>query len=555
MILERLIELRNRLADDPESGLTPAYHKRQKVKWVMEISEAGKFVAFLTTGEKKKEIKEFDTAYKKRTAAPDPYLFVDKREYVLGDGDDPKTATRHQLYKSLIRECAATVDHNALNAYLNFLESEEELQRAREEATTKEIGDSELLLPAVEGLILSNLAAPRRFWQEREDNAAGEKSSLEAECMVCGMYKAIARTHPVELLVGADRVALVTGNAQAFLSYGLSQSEIAPMCQTCARSYGEGLVWLLKNDANRIRINDVTWVFWTREPVEFNFASILTDPSPEDVRELLLAPQKGRRPSIEGNRFYALALSSNKSRLIVRNWMSVSLPEVEYNLAAYFQRQEVMDRNGNNSPIKLVGLAASMVRELKELPPQVLPILLNHALLGTPLPLSLLQRALGRARAERENVMTRPRAALIKMVLLSNSYSHEDIMPVLNPDHPNPAYHCGRLLALLDDVQRVAVGAKATLIDRYYGSASSTPATVFGSLLRSTQNHLGKLRKTKPGLHYFFDQALGDVISHIQEFPKTLTLPEQGLFALGFYQQKHHKKVEAPELEEAPDAE
>src|SRR5690606_2321566 len=114
-----------------------------------------------------------------------------------------------------------------------FLESSEELAKARKEAVER--GIDTLILPMVDGVVLSNLPGPRRFWQELQDNSANEKSSLNAECMTCGNVRSIARTHPVELLVGADRVSMVTGNAQSFLSYGLKQSEIAPMCQTCAR--------------------------------------------------------------------------------------------------------------------------------------------------------------------------------------------------------------------------------------------------------------------------------------------------------------------------------
>jgi CRISPR-associated protein Csd1 len=264
----------------------------------------------------------------------------------------------------------------------------------------------------------------------------------------------------------------------------------------------------------------------------------------------LRSPFAGATPAIDDNAFYALALSSNKSRLIVRNWLNVSLAEAKENLASYFERQQIVGREGEDAPVKLMALAGATVRDLKDRPPQVVPALMDNALTGTPLPFWLLQQAVARARAERENVkvMTRPRAALIKMVLLSQPHSEENIMPALNTDHPHPAYHCGRLLALLDDVQRNAVSARATLIDRYYGAASTTPATVFGALMRNAQNHLSKLRRLRPGLYIYFDRAIADVASHIEEFPTTLTLREQGLFALGFYQQKHRpRKEEAAE--------
>jgi hypothetical protein len=60
----------------------------------------------------------------------------------------------------------------------------------------------------------------------------------------------------------------------------------------------------------------------------------------------------------------------------------------------------------------------------------------------------------------------------------------------------HPAYKCGRLLAVIERIQSAAIGnPNATLTDRYYGSASTAPASVFGVLLRMTQPHLSKLRK------------------------------------------------------------
>ncbi len=99
----------------------------------------------------------------------------------------------------------------------------------------------------------------------------------------------------------------------------------------------------------------------------------------------------------------------------------------------------------------------------------------------------------------------------------------------------HPAYKCGRLLAVIERIQNASIGV-STLTDRYYGSASTTPASVFGVLLRMTQPHLSKLRRENAGLAIYYERALQDAMpSH---FPHTLTLVEQGLFALGYYHQR-----------------
>jgi CRISPR-associated protein Csd1 len=101
----------------------------------------------------------------------------------------------------------------------------------------------------------------------------------------------------------------------------------------------------------------------------------------------------------------------------------------------------------------------------------------------------------------------------------------------------HPAYKCGRLLAVIERIQRAAIGdPNATLTDRYYGSASTTPASVFGVLLRMTQPHLSKLRKQNQGQAIALERALQDAMP--DHFPTTLSQTEQGLFALGYYHQR-----------------
>jgi CRISPR-associated protein Csd1 len=99
------------------------------------------------------------------------------------------------------------------------------------------------------------------------------------------------------------------------------------------------------------------------------------------------------------------------------------------------------------------------------------------------------------------------------------------------------AYKCGRLLAVIERIQSAAIGnPNATLTDRYYGSASTAPARVFGVLLRLTQPHLSKLRKQREGLAIALERALQDAMP--DHFPTTLSQTEQGLFALGYYHQR-----------------
>ena len=113
----------------------------------------------------------------------------------------------------------------------------------------------------------------------------------------------------------------------------------------------------------------------------------------------------------------------------------------------------------------------------------------------------------------------------------------------LNEDHPSKAYQCGRLMAVLANLQYAALGdVGAGVVQRYYAAASATPALVLGRLTRLSQFHLGKLGKEKKGLAITIDRQIADIWVKIKDdLPRTLSLDDQSLFAMGFYQQKAHR--------------
>ena len=108
----------------------------------------------------------------------------------------------------------------------------------------------------------------------------------------------------------------------------------------------------------------------------------------------------------------------------------------------------------------------------------------------------------------------------------------------LDLNSSSPAYRCGRLLAVIESAQRLAIpGIKNTVVDRFYGTASTAPASVFSRLLSGVRPHLSKLERDRPGAYYALQRRLEDILAGISGFPRTLNLEEQGLFALGYYQQ------------------
>jgi hypothetical protein len=162
---------------------------------------------------------------------------------------------------------------------------------------------------------------------------------------------------------------------------------------------------------------------------------------------------------------------------------------------------------------------------------------------GGPYPQALLAALVGRLRAD--SAIRHERIAPIKACLVRNSRlkgQPKEVPVALNVHHPSPAYHCGRLLCLLDYIQGQAIrNVNAGLVKKYYTIASVQPFAIFGRLIAlTTKAHLPKLDGPEtPGLAQFCERQLRQIISQIGDcFPRTLNLEEQGEFALGFYQQK-----------------
>ncbi len=132
-------------------------------------------------------------------------------------------------------------------------------------------------------------------------------------------------------------------------------------------------------------------------------------------------------------------------------------------------------------------------------------------------------------------------------------------MVQLDASSQDPAYVCGRLLAVLERIQYAALGKTgSTITDRFYGKFSSAPASVVGTLFRKSQAHLAKLRKEKPGSEYALQGKLEEIQRPLTSFPRTLSLEQQGLFGLGYYHQRAQDRADAiarkQERDDAPPA-
>lgn len=542
MLLQRLVEFSRRIL------LPPSLYMYGCPEWVIALDSEGKPENMIRIPERMpiedNRISSVPFLGNLRTSNVRPLLFFDHGGYVLGIPSKPKQEARareqHAAFRALVQVAAEAIPRPEVQAVKLFYERWFDRLEA-----PKDYKPNQTIVFRVGEHWLIDLPEVQEFWAKyaREQyEIVGER----ATCMVCSQLGEIVRRHfiPVKDIPGGEGsgMAFISANAEAFCSYGFREDFNVPICLDCSERALKALYYLMhwKQNHYRMRLgekNGLVYCFWTRTESEFNPIRFMDDPDPNAVKALLESVKKGK-PSAPLNEpdFYAVALSPNSARVVVRRYLELTVPEVQHNLAQWFEWQRLMrDPVNGDMPLGVFRLAVSLYREAKDMPPHVPETLIRSAFTGAPLPNSLLQVAVQRNRAEQG--VRYERAKLIKAVLASQDTQLKEALTMLNRELNDPAYKCGRLLAVIERIQGAALNnPNATLTDKYYGSASTAPASVFGVLLRMTQPHLSKLRKQREGVAIWLERELHNAMP--DRFPATLSLKEQGLFALGYYHQR-----------------
>ncbi len=560
MLLKRLAEYSERLES------LPMLYAEAAVRYFVELDSAGRLL-------RREPVDTSDPATPRtrrgqrrlmpqiqRSSGVKPILLADKAEYTLGIASgSPKperVAERHRAYMELLARCADRTELPEVRAVRRFLE-DAPLSRLK-------LGDDfdrgATMTFRVDGVFPSDLPAVQRFWADEHDPANSDGGGARMmQCIVCGETRPVLSRLQTKIkgIPGGQTsgTAIISANAEAFESYGLQASLVAPTCARCGEKFTRAANELLRNEANHLVIGGSVFIFWTREPSEFSFRDFLTNPQPEQVRSLIESVRTGRATAdFKDSAFYAAALSASGGRVVVRDWIDSTIGQVRANLGRWFELQSIAGPFGESPrPFGITALAGATVRELRDLGPPTPRALMRAALTGAPLPFDLLYEAVRRNRAEQQ--VTRARAALIKLVIRSrHGAAMEDTMVSLDSENPNAAYRCGRLLAVLEQAQRLAVNPRATIVARFFGTASSAPLSVFPRLLRGAQAHLAKLERDRRGVYLALQRRMEEIIGGIRGFPATLTLEEQGLFSLGYYHQRAHDRAQAKEARAARQA-
>lgn len=580
------------------TGQIESGYKPKDVRWAICCDESGRFLEVIelgdvteknNRGQKFLKCPDFNFTEMKAQGVTKSHFLVETAEVVTLHSkkpDDRKLREKHGYFFNLLRDAGKIVPE--LAALAGQIEPPDVLARIRERLTALKAKPTDKATFRIGNHYPVESTAWHQWWQDFRSGLEkkGQGPTKPVRCFITGKLVEPMRVAP-KISGLADVGGIASGDAlcsfkqESFCSYGFEQAYNAAISEDASNAYRAALNELIEKHSQRLAGAKVIHWFkkkdvligddplaWLEESKELQELS-----AQQRARELLTAIRTGKRPDLADNIYYAVTLSGAAGRAMVRDWMEGQFEELVTNVLDWFDdlaivRLNLSDLGHVRSP-NIEAVITSLLQPRK--PNQnysdwIKPIgserlqLWRAALRGDFIPHNVLSRlvvlnrifhstcqlegALKSKNAIEVYITTsllRIRMGLIKAYHLRKERKggvtmSKDLRPYLNDEHPHPAYHCGRLMAVLAGLQRAALGdVGAGVVQRYFAAASSTPALILGRLTRNSQAHLNKL---SGGMAYWFEEKIAGIWGRIRDaLPKTLTLEEQSLFALGYYHQ------------------
>lgn len=571
MILNALYDYYLRKSVDPDAHMAPPGFEWKEIPFIIEIDADGKPIQIEDTrdgeGKKKRARSYLVPQGNKKTSGVVANIFWDNSEYVLGcdaRNKPQRVAEQHKAYIDRIETLPDVVlkdpGVNALRLFLQRADKNDlvtfpvwnEIKETNPNITFRLRGDLELICQRP--VVVESL------------KQSVHKESGTNICLVTGEYDEVERLHTsIKGVWGAQTAGanIVSFNLDAFNSYGKAQGANAPVGKCAAFGYTTALNHLLRKDSpQRLQVGDSSTVFWADRPTELEaqIVDIFGEPTKDDpdrntraVTSLYRSIDQGLLERDEGKaNFFVLGLAPNAARIAVRFWQRATVANSAVRIRQHFNDLEIERAPHEPAFLPLFRLLVSIAAQGKadNIPPNLGGEIMRSILGGLPYPVTLLAAAIRRIQAEHD--VSYPRAALIKACInRSTRYVYpdlkEELKMSLDEANANTGYRLGRLFAVLEKIQEEAnPGINATIRDRYYGAASSTPVTVFSTLLKLKNHHISKLESR--GRAVILEKRIGEIVDGLEDFPAQLSLVDQGRFAIGYYHQRQifFKKANTP---------
>lgn len=580
MILQALVnyyDILNRAGEISKPG-----YSRVNVSFGLNLSEEGKLLSIIplrVTTQKGKKSVELPQSMQvpeqvKRAVNIQSNFLCDNATYFLGIDSKGKPERAKQCFESarkLHEDILEDVDCVEAKAVIAFFENWNQEETANSTALAEYNEQITLGVNLVFHIEGYGFAHESKTIQLAWDNYTEDEESSIMQCLVTGENSPVARLHPsIKGVKGAQSsgASLVSFNDAADCSYGRDgqQGSNAPVSERATFAYSTALNFLLSDTTHRCTLGDTTVVYWAEsaKPIYRDMFGFALDPKTEEPSDSSEMEENKSTTKIlqsifekivnesqlsdvseffdKDTTFYILGLSPNAARLSVRFFMQDSFGTILERIAAHYQDLEIEKAPYEPRLLPLWKLMLETVSPNsrdKASSPLLSGSVMRSILSGVRYPTALFSNVFVRIRAEGN--ITYGKAAIIKAYLVRKYKNEEKQMEVLsvslNETSENRAYVLGRLFAILEKLQLEAnPGINATIKDKYFTSACSTPAAVFPVLLRLSNHHSSKAQ-----YGYTYETKIRDLLDKIemdeQPFPSHLSLDQQGVFVLGYYHQ------------------
>lgn len=574
MILQALKEYYDRKAADPESGIAPEGWENRRFSYSAEIDSRGKFIRFhelkeLVDGKPQGKVFLVPSLGEKKGNGIKANFLWENLEYLFAipiptpakpDPDIERVREQHAAFRAKLQTLQG--NNEIIDALRHYSVDDEDRKRVASDPLWDEVRGSNQFVA------LSYRTANTTGWlpvavdgnvRESVDKSRPPKDA-DGYCLVTGDRAEIVRLEPAGIkgVYGSDGKAertFVSFNQEPFISYGKEKNYNSPIGKQAAFAYTTALNTLLSKESNQhLLVGDASAVFWSAEKTDFeqDFTQFFQE-SPKDdpdagtrtVRALFDSLSSGAYKEDDGNqKFYVLGLAPNSARVSVRFWQTGTVSGFADRIRLHFSDLAICKPPNEPEYYSLWRLLVNVAIQDKteNIPPNIAGDFMRAILAGSPYPETLLQAALRRIHSDCENRVKPVRAALIKAYLNRYLRTHPDdakkeLLMALDKEQPSIGYQLGRLFSVLERIQEEAnPGLNATIRERYYGSACSSPVMVFGTLMRLKNHHLAKLENKGRAIN--LERLVGEIVARFDDFPPHLDLHEQGRFAIGYYHQR-----------------
>jgi CRISPR-associated protein Csd1 len=549
-------------AEEHKLVVAPGFASKD-IRWVVDCSPDGRFLAVIPVGEGKKgetfPACPFMTDSQLKTGGEIRSQVLWESAKVVFDWTDEdrkdRDVIKHEFFAKMLELAGQSIP--------DFEAAAKVVRREKNGAilALKDAGakPTDKVTFAVSGDIPLRKDTWHDWWTDwfSLNCASGEGKSAEDGmiCLMTGALVSPAMTHDKVTKLpdtGSFGGVLAAFDKDAFTSFGLEQGRNAAMSAEMASLYPKALDHLLVNASRPL--GPVRAVVWFKQALPDADAALAwlyegeEDGAAEKearlkVRHFLDSVKEGRRSDLGFAEYYCLMVSGSPARVVVRSWTTGPLGDLAYSIDSWFSDLRIVRRDGiGDAPDpKFLAVVKSVQNEAGDFLAHNVLQFWNCAVQGYAIPRELMVGALKRFRSLTMKNETTLHAGIGLLKAFHIRGGDEHMQAHLNPEHPAAEYQCGRLLAVLAALQYSALGdVGAGIVQRFYGAVSQSPRTVLGALVRNSNHHLSKL---DGGLRYWYQEKISDIMARLgDELPKTLTLEQQSLFALGYYQQMAHDR-------------